>query len=104
LQELRTQFTTQTGVSDEKPPTVSFDELAYTNELRRQLIELQTLTTTDLDVLAQDRAENCQSAVLMNNESLRNRVILAKTGTVTRETGEMIKMNVTISTARETGN
>ena len=99
LQELRTQFTTQTEASNDESATVYFDELAYTNELRRQLIDLQPLTTAELDLLALKRAENCQNAVLMNNDSLRNRVVLTESGTVTKESGEMIKMNVTISTA-----
>ena len=103
LQELRTQFTTQTEESDEESATVKFDELAYTNELRRQLTNLQPLTTAERDLLARERAENCQNAVLKNNDSLRNRVVLTESGTVTKESGEMIKMKVTISTAGDGG-
>ncbi len=43
LQEIRVEFTTQTVVDEGETPVPEFDELAYTNELRRQLIDVQLL-------------------------------------------------------------
>ena len=43
LQELRSQFTTQSAADDGEFPVAEFDELAYTSEIRRQLISTQSL-------------------------------------------------------------
>ena len=100
LQELRARFTTQTAAEEGKAPTAEFDELAYTNELRRQLIDLQPLPATGLSNLALARAENTRSAILENDASLAERIDLTETTTIEKKSDEPIKMKVTLATRK----
>ena len=99
LQELRTQFTTQTVVEDGESPASEFDELAYTNEIRQQLIDIQTLPETALVDLAMQRAENTQTAIIDIDGNLQERINIVETTSVEKDSGEMIKMKVSLSTA-----
>ena len=98
LQELRDSFTISSDADGEDGQAGQFDALAYTNELRRQLIELQTVTNADLTILAKQRAQNTQEAILASDEGLRDRIILGTSSGVVKKSGEMIKMKVTLST------
>jgi hypothetical protein len=98
LEELRTRFTTQAAANDEDSSTPRFDELAYTNEIRRRLIELQHVTDTDLVALAIERAANAHDAIVANNENLQGRIIRGENKAVTRKSDELIRMKVTLST------
>jgi len=72
--------------------------LAYTNEIRRQLIDTQTLSETTLGDLAMQRAKNTKFAILEYDENLQNRDNILETTRVTKEPDELIKMKVTLST------
>ncbi len=98
LKELRTSITVASEADNEDGPAVPFDKLAYTNELRRQLIELQTITNADLVALAKQRAQNTQQAILASDKTLQDRIILGKNSGVDKKSGEMIRMKVTLST------
>ena len=98
LQELPDSFTISSDADGEDGQAGQFDALAYTNELRRQLIELQTVTNADLTILAKQRAQNTQEAILASNEGLRDRIVLGTSSGVAKKSGEMIKMKVTLST------
>lgn len=99
LQELRTRFTTQAEADDENSSAPQFDKLAYTNEIRRRLIERQQVTDTDLVALAIERAANARDAILANNENLQDRIVRGKNKAVTRKSDELIRMKVTLSTS-----
>ena len=98
LQELRTQFTTQTVVEDGEPPASEFDELAYTNEIRQQLIDAQPLPETALVDLAMQRAKNTQTAIIDIDGNLQERINIVETTSAEKDSGEMIKMKVSLST------
>ena len=98
LQELRIQFTINSAVDDGEAPVAEFDELAYTNELCRRLISAQSLPETALTSLAKERAENTKLAILEHDENLRDRVNILENRSVAKQSGEMIKMKVSLST------
>ena len=98
LQELRAQFTSQTVVEDGETPLTEFDELAYTNEIRRQLIDVQPLPETALVDLAMQRAKNTQTAIIDIDGNLQERINIVETTSAEKDSGEMIKMKVSLST------
>jgi len=95
LQEMRTQFTTETIV--ENKSVTEFDELTYTGELRRRLIRQQPLPNSALVRPGNERAENTRLAILENDETLEGRINIADTKSVDKKTGEMIQMKVSLS-------
>jgi len=99
LQALRDQFTTPTVVKEGKDPVPLLDELAYSNEIRRQLIDTQTLGESVFADLANERAENTRIAILANDEGLQDRINIAESRTVEKEPDKMIEMKVTLSTS-----
>jgi len=98
LDELRARFTTQTTDEDDQPVATDFDQLSYSNEIRRQLIGNQSLPDAALASLATERAENTRLAILEHDETLQDRISIIETGSVTKEPDEMIKMKVALST------
>ena len=95
LQDLRARFTTQ--LKTEEGSETRFDELAYANELNRQLVDLQPLTDAELIVLATERKENTRAAILANDESLENRITLGSNQAVEKKSDEKIQLKVTLS-------
>ncbi len=75
------------GIADAKP---HFDALAYSNEIRRQLIELQTITDTE-------RAANTRAAVLQADVALDSRIVLGKAQAVESKPDEPVRMKVTLT-------
>ncbi len=100
LQELRARFTAQTATEEGKAPVSHLDELAYSNEIRRQLIAAQPLAETALANLATERAENARIAILEINENLQDRVRISEIKSVTKKSDEMIEMKVTLSATK----
>ncbi len=98
LQDLRTKFTTQTEIEGEELSASIIDELAYTNEIRRQLIDEYSLSDTALTELAMERAENTRIAILAVDENLQNRIEIGDMKSVSKKPDEMIKMKVSLST------
>lgn len=99
LENLRVQFTTQQDAGDGSEPVSVFDELAYSNDLRRLLIDLQEVAEAELVALAVARKQNARAAILANDASLQDRIILGENRGVTRKEDEMIEMKLTISAA-----
>ena len=99
LQELRARFTTEIESSDGGASIIQFDELAYANDLRRQLVEMQPLSEAELVTLAVTRKKNTRQAILMSNESLQNQVVLGSNVDVRKNANEMIRMKVKLSTS-----
>jgi hypothetical protein len=97
LENLRAQFTTESDNDDSSTPTVEFDELAFTNALRKKLIENQPLSESTLADLASKRAENTRVAILENNKTLEKRINIVASKSIAKKSDEMIRMRVTLS-------
>ena len=100
LAALETQYTTAASQEDEGGP-VLFDELAYTTEIRRLLIEIQTLGEEEFVALANQRASNTREAVVGREPALNGRVLLGQPQAVADESAGAIHMKVTLSAGNE---
>ena len=87
---LRQQFTSEEGL----------DELAYTAELRRQLIDAYVLDETDFISLARRRASNVQAALLAANAELQRQIIVGELQEVDKKDDENIQMKVVLKQGR----
>ncbi|MEJ2604078.1 MAG: DUF748 domain-containing protein [Gammaproteobacteria bacterium] len=95
LDELRARHTVQPAEgSDEEP---RFDALAYTNDLREQLIELQTLEPGALETLARQRAEGLRETIIAAGTAIENRVRVGEPTSVDAEDGERVVMKVKLT-------
>jgi len=75
LASLRQQFTTVPAEDGDDTGEPTFDALAYTAGLRRQLIDLQTLAPDVLAGLAETRAANTRDAIVAIDPSLDSRIV-----------------------------
>jgi len=98
LQDLRARFTPDLAAEDDETPPPEFDALAYTNELRRQLIEVQSLPDAALANLATERAENTRIAILEYDENLQSRINTAEIKSISKKPGDPVRMKVSLST------
>jgi hypothetical protein len=77
LDALRTRFTVSvtdgSGGAAEK-----FDAIAYSAELRHQLIEMQALSEDELAALGTQRAESVRDAIVLIDSGLQNRIALGE--------------------------
>lgn len=80
-----------------------FDPLAYTEGLRRMLIERQPLTEQDLSHLAETRASNVRLAIVATNAELGTRIEVIEPSTVSRGDDEVIRMQMSLTTSAESG-
>jgi hypothetical protein len=95
LQALKLRFTTMPAANEtSEEPQV--DSLAYAAEIRRQLIELQTVTDDELAVLANERATNTRAAILQIDAALDARVVGGDIQSVESRPDEPIRMQVTL--------
>ena len=98
LDELRLRFMTISPAGGNEPPAETFDQLAYTAELRRQLIDRQTVDEQEFVTLAGDRAANARAAILASDPLLDPRIVIGQPKAVDAEAGESIPMQVTLTT------
>ena len=98
LDELRAGFTTSTTDPESGRATSSFDSLAYTAELRRLLIELQTVSEEEMVALAKERAANGRSSLVTANENLTDRIRLGQLQAVEADQNGGVRMDVALST------
>ncbi len=84
---LRQQITSEEGL----------DELAYTAELRRQLIDGYVLDEADFISLARRRASNVQAALLAANAELQRQIIVGELQEVDKQDDENIQMKVVLT-------
>ena len=103
LEQLKQQFTSipdndNAAVENDnlKETTVSFDKLAYANEIRKQLIHAQTLNQNDLDTLANARAQALKSALLAIDPALQERVIILDSMQITKPENQLIEMDINL--------
>ena len=97
LEEVQKLFTTLVEVEGQSEPVEKFDSLAYTGELRKQLIDRQTLENNALDNLASARANALKTALVKIDEGLNERVVIKENTAISKEDGESIEMKVTLS-------
>ena len=99
LAALRTQFTSETLDPQTNRPVTQFDELAYTAELRRQLIEQQTVTEEEMVALASARAENVGAALVETKPELAERIRTGTLKAVKAEDDGVVRMDVTLTSS-----
>jgi len=96
LAELRTAHTT--SASDEKPGSEErFDALAYTESLRRLLVDRQALTEKELSDLAVARANNARAAIVGTNPELETRIEIVESSIVSRNDDEDVRMQLSLT-------
>ncbi len=94
LAELRASHTTSSAdTGDEK-----FDALAYTESLRRILVDRQPLNEQELSDLAAARANNTKVAIIGANPELEARIEIVESSTVSRDDDEDIRMQMSLTT------
>jgi hypothetical protein len=99
LAEMRLRHTTVAEPGEENAAQEdSFDELAYSAELRRQLIESQPLEENEFAALANDRAAHARDSILSLDAALVARVVIGQPKAVEGESDGPVKMQVSLST------
>jgi hypothetical protein len=100
LDALRAEFTTIQADPETGEETEQFDELAFVEELRRQLIDAQVVAEEDLVTLARTRASNTEAAVLEANAELAGQVAVVD---LREEEGrgadDTVRMKVSLTTS-----
>ena len=96
LDALRTRFTVSvtdgSGDAAEK-----FDSVAYSAELRHQLIEIQALSEDELAALGTQRAESVRDAIVLIDSGLQDRIVLGELEQVStgQDTGIRARVRLT---------
>jgi hypothetical protein len=98
LETLRLQFITTTAETERGGAGEQFDELAYTAELRLQLIGAQRLDQEELDVLASERSANTRAAILIINADLAERIVIGQPQAIENSSGDEVLMKVRLRT------
>ncbi len=101
LAELRIRFTSVPSADGQQGADEQFDEVAYSSELRRQLIDHQSLTEEELVALANARAANVRAAILATDAGLERRIMQGRPQAVGADENGEVRMKVTISAATE---
>jgi hypothetical protein len=95
--DLRNEHTTSIAGDDVSEATETFDSLAYTESLRRQLVAAEPLVDQELVALATERAENVRMAIVTANPELEARILVTETSAVSAEEGEAVRMPMTLT-------
>jgi hypothetical protein len=100
LDALRAEYTSLAVDDETGKEAERFDELAYTEELRRRLIDAQEIAESELVTLARARATNSSEAVLAADPTLAGRVALVELREEeARGSDETVRMKVTLTTS-----
>ena len=104
LDALRAEFTSLEIDEGSGEETEQFDELAFVEELRRQLIDVQDIAEEDLVTLARTRASNTESAVLEANAELAGQVaVVDLREEEARGSEDSVRMKVSLTTGSSSG-
>jgi hypothetical protein len=96
LAELRAAHTT--SAANEAPESVArFDSLAYTENLRRLLVDLQPLTEQALSDLAMARASNARAAIIAADPELDARIKVVESSAVSGNDDEDVRMQLSLT-------
>ena len=74
------------------------DALAYTENLRRLLVDRQPLTQQELSDLAVARANNVTAAIIGTNPELEARLEIVESSSVSRDDDEDVRMQMSLTT------
>ena len=99
--ELRTRFTSESADPETGRTTTTFDALAYTAELRRQLIERQSVTEQEFVGLARGRAGIVRSALVAIDATLEGRVRSDQLEATEADESGNVRMDVVLTTGDE---
>jgi len=102
LEQLRATHTVP--ASEEQGGEPRLDAPAYTEALRGQLIDLQTLEPGVLEALARERAVGLRDTILAAGSDLEGRVVLAAPGTVELSDKGRVPMRVELKAGAADGN
>ena len=93
LEAVRSEYTSQ--ATDDTPET--FDALAYTEALRRELIDLQPLVEADLLTLAAERASAVRQAIIAADPASAPRLAMGESEAVAAVDASIIQMQVELT-------
>ena len=100
LDELRSAFTSMHIDEGSGKPREEFDQLAYVENLRQQLIDAYVVEESELVALATQRAVNTQEAVLATDMGLESRIrVVDLREEETRKKDESVRMRVSLAIA-----
>ena len=94
LDELRTRYTQQTTDPESGRTSSSFDALAYTSELRRQLIDRQNVPEDGFVALARSRIDAVRAALVATNPELVDRIQAGSLQAVEADDDGSVRMDV----------
>ena len=100
LQSLRLQYTV-TALEGAENSAEQFDQLAYTIDLRRRLIEVQVVEDSELAALANERASNTSAAIVAANMELQGRTVIGGPQAIEAESDDTVRMKVTLKTGSD---
>jgi uncharacterized protein involved in outer membrane biogenesis len=95
--ELKVRFTAETTDPESGRTTSEFDSLAFTAEMRRLLVERQTVTQEELLELAESRAESVRTAIVAVDGTLAERIQSGEMAEVEAEDDGSIRMDAALS-------
>jgi uncharacterized protein involved in outer membrane biogenesis len=102
MDALRAEYTLLVVDDETGKEAERFDELAYTEELRRRLIDAVEIAESELVALARARATNTNEAVLAADPELAGRVTLVELREEdARRPDDTVRMKVTLTTSSE---
>jgi uncharacterized protein involved in outer membrane biogenesis len=103
LAELRAKFTTTAPIEEGEKSLETFDELAYSAEIRRLLIDAQELAESDFVTLASERAANVDAAIIAANPELGGQTVVGDSQAVEKDKDDAIRMKVILTAGEREG-
>ena len=97
LDELKARFTTKMTDPESGRPTSRFDEVAYTAELRRLLIDQQGVAEEELVAVAKARVDNVSAALIEANAALEGRIRTGQLQATEAEEDGSVRMDITLT-------
>ena len=98
LAELRAEYTSSTA-TEASESAEQFDALAYSEHLRRLLVDRQPLPEQELSDLATARATNAREAIVATSPELEARIEVVESTTVSRDKDEPVRMQMVLTTS-----
>jgi len=96
LAAMRARFTA--SITDESGRAAEkFDSVAYSAELRHQLIEIQALSEDELAALGSQRAESVRDAIVLIDSGLQDRIVLGEQEQISTKSDEDIRVKVRLT-------
>ncbi|MGA8205468.1 MAG: DUF748 domain-containing protein [Woeseiaceae bacterium] len=103
LEALRAQFTSEQAAGEGGKPVKAFDELAYTAELRRRLIDREPVADEELAALATGRAQSVKAALLAIDATLADRISLGRPQALQAKADEPVRIKIALQAGSDDG-